>query len=109
MAETVLIRAALPAPKLVEAFMDAVARDADVDLVVEGWVSRLLPEAARRLAQGGRDALAAMAMAPLFPKVFAILIEARKMGRTWTCRRVAGLSEVVVEIRKDPTFKSRER
>lgn len=89
--------------------MEAVAQDADVDLVVEGWVARLLPDAARRLAQGGRDALGAMAWAPLFPKVFALLIEARKLGRTWTCRSVAGTREVIVEIRKDPNARSRER
>lgn len=108
MSETVVLRASLPPMLLAERFLDAIARDADVDLVVEGRRALLLPETCRRLALGGRDAVAAMTLAPLFPKVIGLLIQARRLGRTWTCSRVAGAREVVVEIRRD-LRPSRER
>lgn len=108
MTETVILRASTPTTALVERFLDAVGRGADVDLVVEGLVARLVPAFVARLARGGRDALHAALLAPLFPKVFALLVQAHKLGRTYSCRRVAGCNEVVIEIRRLPG-PSRER
>lgn len=100
MPETVVLRASLPAPELARAFLDAMARNADIDLVVEGRRSRLLPQVAKRIAAGGRLAGVALATTPLFPKVIAILLQCRRFGRTCTVRKVAGAREVVVEIRR---------
>jgi radical SAM superfamily enzyme YgiQ (UPF0313 family) len=100
--ETVILRASTPTTSLVERFLDAMGRDADVDLVVEGLVARLVPAFAERLARGGPDALRAVVLAPLFPKVFALLVQSHKLGRTFRCRRVAGCEEVVIEIRRRP-------
>lgn len=108
MTETVILRAATPTGRLVERFLEALGRGADVDLVVEGLVARLVPAFVTRLARGGRDALRAALLAPLFPKVFALLVQAHKLGRTFSCRRVAGCEEVVIEIRTRPG-PSRER
>jgi hypothetical protein len=106
--DTVILRASTPTARLVEGFLAAMGRGADVDLVVEGQVSRLIPPFVSRLARGGRDALRAAVLAPLFPKVFALLVQAHKLGRTFACRRVAGYREVVIEIRRPPG-PSRER
>ncbi|WP_373049013.1 hypothetical protein [Vulgatibacter sp.] len=101
MSEIVLLRASLPAAQLAQAFLDAIARNAEIDLVVEGRRARLLPEVARRLTMGGRDAVAAMTLgAALFPKVIGLLVQSRRFGRTWSCRQVAGAREVVLEIRR---------
>lgn len=98
--EIVVIRTSLPASELAQAFLDAMARDAEIDLVVEGRRARLVPEVARRLALGGRDAVAALAFAPLLPKVIGLLLQCRRFGRTWSVRQVAGAREVVIEIRR---------
>ena len=98
--EIVVLRAALPAPELARAFLGAMARDADIDLVVEGHRARLLPQVARRLAAGGRGAKAVLALTPLFPKVILVLLQCRRFGRTCTVRKVAGAREMVVEIRR---------
>jgi len=98
-AETIVLRASLPAAELAARFLDAIARGADVDLVVEGRRTRLLPRVARHIAEGGRAGAAVLALTPLFPKVVAILLQCRRLGRTCTVRRVAGAREVVVEIR----------
>lgn len=97
-----ILRASTPAADLVERFVEAMGRDADVDLVVEGLVAGLVPTFATRLARGGHQALRAALLAPLFPKVFALLVQAHRLGRTYRCRRVAGCEEVVIEIRRRP-------
>lgn len=100
MAETIVIKASLPAAELAQRFLAAMARDADVDLVVEGRRAKLLPHVTKRLARGGKQAAAALLSAPMFPMVIAILLQAPKLGRTCTVREVAGAREVVVEIRR---------
>lgn len=100
MAEIVILRASLPAPELAQAFLDAIGRNADIDLVVEGRRSALVPEVSRRLLLGGKDAVAALTLGTVVPKVMAILLQARRFGRTWAVREVAGAREVIVEIRQ---------
>ncbi len=102
MADTVILRASTPTASLVERFVEALGRGADVDLVVEGFVARLVPRFTTKLARGGPEALRAALLAPLFPKVFALLVQAHKLGRTFDCRQVAGCEEVVIEIRRRP-------
>jgi hypothetical protein len=100
---TVILRASAPALQLVDGFVRALAEDADVDLVVEGRASRwLLPPATSLLARGGRDALPALALLPVWPKVIAVLLQARRLGRTFACREVVGSPELVIEIRRPP-------
>jgi len=99
--ETIVLKASLPAAELSQRFLAAMARDADVDLVVEGRRALLLPQVTKRLARGGKQAAAALLSAPLFPMVVAILLQAPKLGRTCTVRQVAGTRrEVVIEIRR---------
>jgi hypothetical protein len=99
MAEVVVLRTSLPLGDLATRFAAAVLRGADVDLVVSGLRSRLVPRVVERIARGGSDALEAMVLAPLLPKELGLLLQARRMGRSLACRRVAGAREVVVEIR----------
>ena len=98
--EIVVIRSSLPAPELAQAFLAALARNVDIDLVVEGRRARLLPQVAKQLAAGGKRAAATLALTPILPKEIAILLQCRRLGRTCTVRQVAGAREVVVEIRR---------
>lgn len=96
----ILLRASLPLPTLHSRFLEAIAEGRDVDLLVEGRRVMLLPQITKRLRLGGRDAVAASLLAaPLFPQVILLLLEARRLGRTFTCRRVHGAKEAVVEVR----------
>lgn len=96
-----MLRASLPALELAARFLEAMARGADVDLIVEGRRTAVLPGIARRMSKRGRGAVAAAtAGLPLFPKVIGILMQARQLGRTFTSRKVQGAREVVIEIRR---------
>lgn len=99
MAEVVVLRASLPVGHLADGFLRALQRGADVDLVVSGLRSRLLPGVVQRLCAGGTGTVEALAYAPLFPKELGLLLQARRLGRRLQCREVAGAREVVVEIR----------
>ncbi len=102
MPEIVILRASLPGLELVARFLEAMSRGADVDLIVEGRRTALLPRIARRLADPSRRDAPAYALGlSLFPKVIALLVQARQMGRTSTVRKVQGAREVVVEIRHE--------
>lgn len=109
MSDVVVLRASLPAPVLAERFLDAIGKGAGVDLVVEGKRAALVPEVSRRLKLGGRDAVAAVTVGMLLPKVVGLLIQAHRLGRTWECRKVAGTRDVILEIRLDPNAVHRER
>jgi len=99
--EIVILRASQPSLQLLAQFAEAIARGADVDLVVEGRRSALLPGLSKRILGGGRGSKAALAAAmPLFPTVMLLLLQVRQLGRTWTVRKVSGAREVVVEIRR---------
>lgn len=96
----IVLRASLPALELHARFLDAIGDGREVDLLVEGRSTFLLPGLVRRLRLGGREAaLAATAGMALFPRVMLILLQARSLGRTFRCRRVLGAREMVVEIR----------
>lgn len=96
-----MLRASLPALELTARFLEALSRGADVDLIVEGRRTALLPALTRRIAKGKRGAVAAAAAGlPLFAKEIAILAQAKQLGLTWTARKVQGAREVVVEIRR---------
>jgi len=96
----VVLRASLPPFELFDRFLDAIGDGAEVDLLVEGRSTFLLPSLVRRLRLGGREAaLATVAGMALFPQVFLVLVQARRLGRTFRCRRVLASREVVVEIR----------
>lgn len=99
MADVVVLRASLPPGDLAAGFAQAMQRGEDVDLVVAGFRARLVPGLVARLSRGGADALGAVALAPLLPREVAVLLVARRLGRSLACRRVAGAREVVVEIR----------
>lgn len=94
---------------MLEQFLEAIAEDADIDLVLCGRRARFMADPVRKLALGGREALEAMYWAPLYPSVFALLIQARKLGRTFQTRPVAERRELIVEIRMDTRRRSRER
>lgn len=99
--EIVILRAAQPSLELIAQFVEAISRGADVDLVVEGRRSALLPGISKRITSGGRGSKAALAAGmPLFPSVMLLLLQVRQMGHTWTVRKVQGAREVVVEIRR---------
>jgi len=96
----VVLRASLPPLELYGRFLDAVGDGAEVDLLVEGRSTFLLPGLVRRFRIGGREAaLATAAGMALFPQVFLVLLQARRLGRTFRCRKVLSSREVVVEIR----------
>jgi len=96
-----MLRSSLPLAELVARFLEALARGADVDLIVEGRRTALLPAVTKKMSKPGRGAVAAAAAGlPLFPKVIALLAQAKQLGRTWTVRKVQGAREVVVEIRR---------
>lgn len=98
-----VLRASLPAAELMMRFLEAMGSGRDVDLIVEGRRSRLLPRVAKEIARGGKRGKAALALTPLFPKAIALMLQCRRMGRTCVVRRVAGAHEVVVEIRRAAT------
>lgn len=96
----IVLRASLPPLVLHERFLDAMGEGDDVDLLVEGRRTVLLPTLVRRLRLGGREAsLAAVAGMALFPQVMLVLLQAQRLGRTFRCRKVHGAREVIVEIR----------
>lgn len=101
----IILRTTLPMQTLHTRFLEAIAEGRDVDLVVEGRRVLLLPEVIKRIRLGGRDAAAASLMGlPLFPQVVVLLLEARRLGRTFSCRRVHGAKEAVVEVRLPTTI-----
>lgn len=96
----VVLRASLPPLELHERFLEAIGEGEEVDLLVEGRATFLLPRLVRRLRLGGREgALATIAGMALFPQVFLILLQAQRLGRTFRSRKVHGAREVIVEIR----------
>lgn len=99
--EIVILRAAQPSLQLIAQFTEAMARGAEVDLVVEGRRSALLPRLSRRILSRGRGSKAALiAGMPLFPSVMLLLLQVQQLGWTWTVRKVEGARESVVEIRR---------
>lgn len=104
MVTAVVLRASLPPHMLHARFLEAMGDEEDVDLLVEGRRAALLPHLVRRLRLGGREgSWAALVGMAIFPQVFLVLLQAKRLGRIYRCRRVHGAREVVVEIRLPQT------
>jgi len=104
--ETVVLRASWPFRELLGRFIAAMGQGADVELVVEGRIAKLLlPRLVPKLARGGGESKRAAAMlAPVVPGTVALLLQAKAMGRTFTCQKVSGAREVVIEFRVRAAF-----